>query len=271
MITFDNVSFSYGEQKVLSNINLTINDREFVCILGRNGSGKSTLARLCNGILIPEEGCVIIDGMKIDSKTDTPTLKKIRERVGIVFQNPDNQMVTSPLEDEAAFGPENLCLSSDEIEKRVSEALEMVGLLKFRKKNPLELSGGEKQKAAIAGVLAMKPHTMVLDEPTSMLDPLARRELMGKILELKEKLSLSIILITHHMEEAVFSDRVIIMNKGEILNLGTPEEIFSDYETLKKASLILPEITTLGKLLFEKGLISKRTVLCREELLEELK
>lgn len=267
MIVFDNVSFTYGKRKVLNNLNFSLCEGEFLSVLGKNGSGKSTMAKLFNGILLPTEGEVIVDGLKT---SDEKSLREIRTKVGVVFQNPDNQMVTTPLEDEIAFGPENLCLSSEEIEERVESALRAVGLSDCRKKAPEELSGGQKQLAAIAGVLAMKPKVLVLDEPTSMLDPLNRRNFMAILNNLRKEFSLSIVLITHHMEEAIFSDRIFILSEGEKVKSGSPREIFSETDILNSNALTVPEITRLGKILFERGIISREIVLNEEELLEAL-
>lgn len=246
MIEFHNVSFWYREQEdvnpkpefeVLSNINLSIRKGEFMVLLGRNGSGKSTLAKHCNGLLLPKCGEVLVDGLNTKREQN---LWEVRRRVGLVFQNPDNQLIATTVEEDVAFGPENLGLPSTEIRSRIDEALEIVGMKEYKKKEPHTLSGGQKQKVAIAGVLAMRPEYLVLDEATSMLDPEGRNELMELLLRLKN--TIAVFHITHQVEEAVYADRVIVMDEGKIVVEGTPREVFLLGERVFEWGLELPQI-----------------------------
>ena len=262
MIKIDNVSFEYSEGKpVLKNVSLEVKKGEFLVILGHNGSGKSTLARHMNALLLPNEGDVIVSNM---NTKDESLVNKIRQRVGMVFQNPDNQIVAAIVEEDVAFAPENLGVPSDEIRCRVDWALGVVGLSEYARHAPHLLSGGQKQKVAIAGVLAMKPAYLVLDEPTAMLDPKGRREVMATLQELNRE-GITIVLITHNMEEAVYADRVAVMKKGEILMLGTPREVFAEVERIKALGLDVPQVTDL---MHELGLPSALTV---DEAYEVLK
>lgn len=242
MITLKNVSFTYSEQKepALRDINLNIRKGEFTAILGHNGSGKSTLAKLLNGILLPTEGEVTVMGM--DTKKEE---EAIRRKVGMVFQNPDNQIVATIVEEDVAFGPENLGVEPSCIRKRVDDALRAVNMYAFRKHAPYFLSGGQKQRIAIAGVIAMLPDCIVLDEPTAMLDPEGRREVMETIKRLNRELGITIILITHFMQEAALSDRVIVMENGKILHDGTPQEILTRRDDMHAAKLDTPQVTEL--------------------------
>ncbi len=246
IIQVKDVRFRYeGEDDlppVLDGTTLEINEGSFVVILGHNGSGKSTLAKHLNGILVPSEGCVLVDGM--DTRDESKILD-IRRTVGMVFQNPDNQMVASVVEDDVAFAPENLGVPSDEIRIRVDEALKLVDMYEYRLHAPHLLSGGQKQRVAIAGVIAMRPRCIVLDEPTAMLDPAGRHEVIDTIKRLCRENGITIVLITHHMNEAIDADRVFVMSGGKVVSEGTPEEVFSNVETLKAEGLTVPDTTEL--------------------------
>ena len=234
------------EDYVLKNINLDIYEGSFTVILGHNGSGKSTLAKLFNMILSPTKGKVYIDG--IDA-SDEENLFLIRQNVGMVFQNPDNQLVATIVEEDVAFGPENLGVEPLEIRKRVDDALETVGMSKYRLHAPHKLSGGQKQRIAIAGIIAMMPKLMIFDEATAMLDPSGREEVLDTIKRLNTEKKMTVILITHYMNEAVLADRVIVLNRGEIYLDGTPVEVFAQFEKIKKAGLDTPQVTELMNLL----------------------
>lgn len=256
-IEIKNVDFFYndGEEKreILKNFSAHIEKGSFTVILGRNGSGKSTLAKLMNGLYKPsnDNGCVLVDG--IDTR-DEKSEMEIRRRVGLVFQNPDNQLVASIVEEDVAFGPENLGMAPDETRKRVDEALKSVGMYDFRKSTPHHLSGGQKQRVAIAGIIAMRPECLILDEPTAMLDPKGRAEVMDVITRFNKEYGMTIVLITHFMEEAESADRVLLLNDGEIIRDGTPKEIFSDIDTLEKAGLDVPQTTELLYKLKQNGI-----------------
>ena len=247
IITCPDLTFRYETDEpaaapAVSGVSLTVNRGEFLVILGRNGSGKSTLAKLMNGILLPTEGTVLV------GDTDTADEKyalSIRRKVGMVFQNPDNQLVSNVVEEDVAFGPENLGIPPAEIRSRVDEALNTVGMTAFAHHAPHKLSGGQKQRVAIAGILAMKPSCIILDEATAMLDPKGRREIMDTITRLNREERITVVLITHHMEEAIEADRVVVMEKGRIIDEGAPREIFSHVEKLKKAGLSVPQVTEL--------------------------
>ena len=251
----------------ISHLNFTIEEGSFVCVLGHNGSGKSTLAKLFNALQIPTEGCVIISGM--DSREEANVFP-IREKVGMVFQNPDNQIIASVVEEDVGFGPENIGIPTEEIWKRVADALEAVNMEAYRLKSPNHLSGGQKQRVAIAGTLAMEPKTIVLDEPTAMLDPSGRAEVIRSIRELNQKKGITIILITHYMEETVDADRIILMDQGELVLDGTPKEIFSKVEELKSLRMDVPLITDLAHELRLSGMPISEGILKEEELVEEL-
>ena len=258
-ISVDNLSFHYSSEgellvnDVIKNLNLNIHQGEFAAILGHNGCGKSTLAKHFNAILLPTGGKVIVDGISTLEENKT---FDIRSTVGLVLQNPDNQLVASIVEEDIAFGPENLGFPPEEIRKRVDYALKAVDMLEYRSFAPHKLSGGQKQRIAIAGIIAMKPKCIVLDEPTAMLDPQGRTEVMQTIEKLNKENGITIILITHYMEEAVKADRVIVMESGSILTEGTPSEVFSKVELLKKHALDVPQATELCYLLEKKGLIN---------------
>ncbi len=251
-ISASNVKFSYDEKgkNVLNGVNLKVNKGEFVALLGHNGCGKSTMAKTLNAMLLPKEGVVYIDGM--DTSDDEVTYE-IRRNVGLVLQNPDNQLVASIIEEDVAFGPENLGLEPKEIRRRVDNALKAVDMYEYRTHAPHKLSGGQKQRVAIAGIIAMEPSCIVFDEPTAMLDPNGREEVMRTIKTLKEK-GITIVLITHYMDEAVLADRVIVMDNGEILIEGAPESVFSQVNLLKKHSLDVPQATELAYKLIGVGI-----------------
>ncbi len=259
MIEIKNVSYCYQKEEadgslkktlVLDNLSLEIKEGEFVAILGHNGSGKSTLAKHMNAILLPESGDCIIDG---DNTREEQKLLKIRSRVGMVFQNPDNQIVAAVVEDDVAFAPENLGVPSKEIRQRVDECLKTVGMYDYRRAEPARLSGGQKQRVAIASVLAMKPKYLVLDEPTAMLDPHGRSEVINTIKKINRENGVTVVLITHFMEEAADADRVIVMDDGKILFDDTPFEVFKNVEPLKKIGLDVPQATELAYMLRKDG------------------
>lgn len=256
-----------GEFAALNKINLNIKKGEFVVIIGHNGSGKSTFAKHINALLLPTEGKLFVKGM---DTTLEDNLWDIRQTAGMVFQNPDNQIVATIVEEDVAFGPENLGVPPQEIRKRVDECLETVGMTQYMKHGPHLLSGGQKQRVAIAGVLAMKPECIVLDEPTAMLDPSGRKEVIDTIKKLNKEEGITIILITHYMEEAVEADRVIVMENGEIVLSGTPKEVFSKVEKLKEMGLDVPQVTELAFELRKEGLDIPADILTIEEMVVEL-
>ena len=245
----DTESTNNHSDYVLKNINLNITQGSFTAILGHNGSGKSTLAKLMNMILIPTEGRIYINGL--DTSEDG-NINEVRQTVGMVFQNPDNQLVATIVEEDVAFGPENLGIEPSEIRRRVDEALETVGMSEYKLHAPHKLSGGQKQRIAIAGVIAMMPKMIILDESTAMLDPLGRQEVLSTIRRLNSEKKMTVILITHYMNEAVQADRVIVLNKGELYLDGTPKEVFSQFEKIKKAGLDVPQVTELMHTLNEE-------------------
>ena len=251
----------------LSALNFSIEAGSFVCILGHNGSGKSTLAKLFNALQLPTEGTILVSGM--DSREEK-NIFPIRREVGMVFQNPDNQIIASVVEEDVGFGPENIGLPTDEIWQRVNNALSAVHMEAYRLKSPNHLSGGQKQRVAIAGTLAMEPKTIVLDEPTAMLDPSGRKEVLESVLELKRKKGISIILITHYMEEAVDADRILLMDSGKLVMDGSPREVFQHVERLREYRMDVPLITELAHKLQKKGFPIEKTILKKEELEEEL-
>lgn len=272
MIKVKNLSYSYSHenntvQQVLKNININISDGEFVAVLGHNGSGKSTFAKHLNAILLPVGGCVYIDGIPT---SDEDKLWDIRSKVGMVFQNPDNQIVASIVEDDVAFAPENLAVEPKEIRKRVDEALDAVGMSEYKKHAPHMLSGGQKQRVAIAGIIAMKPNIIVMDEPTAMLDPIGRREVIQTILNLKEKYGITIVLITHNMDEAAKADRIVVIDDGEIIIDDTPRHVFKNVEKLKSIGLDVPQATLLAYELKKMGYPVRDDVLSVDECTEEI-
>lgn len=272
MISIKNLSFKYDYEdenaiQILKNINLEIKEGEFVALLGHNGSGKSTLAKLINGLLIPGEGDVLVDGMNTKNEEK---IWDIRRNAGMVFQNPDNQLVATIVEDEVAFGPENLGIEPAEIRKRVDKALEDVGMSDYKKNAPHLLSGGQKQRVAIAGILAMSPKYIILDEPTAMLDPSGRREVIDTLVKLNKEENKTIILITHYMEEAAISDRVVVMEDGNIVLSGKPREVFSQVEEIKKLGLDVPQVTELAHELKKDGIEISTEVLNIQEMVKEI-
>lgn len=254
-IVLDNCFYSYSnslEEKVLSGVSLRVEAGSFISVIGPNGSGKSTLAKLLNGLYIPSSGIVEVDGLSTREKKNIP---QIRRKVALLFQNPDNQIVGDTVEEDTAFGPENLGLDRDEITKRVEDSLSKVGLLEKRKMSPNTLSGGEKARLGIAGVLALNPEVLVLDEATAMLDPEGRKEVMAILQDLWKYQGKTIILITHHPEETIYGERIVVLDKGEIKLDGSVAEVYRKSETLKKLGLELPPYVELSLLLKEKGVI----------------
>lgn len=251
----------------LRDVSLQINKGDFVAVIGTNGSGKSTLARHLDAILLPSEGDVLVDGLSVKNPDD---VWKIRQKVGMVFQNPDNQLVASIVEDDVAFGPENLGVPREEIIARVADSLKKVGMESYRKHSPSMLSGGQKQRIAIAGVLVMHPECIVLDEPTAMLDPSGRKEVMETIHRLNKEMGITIVLITHFMEEAVTANRVVVIHKGQITADGTPEDVFSKVEEMKAGGLDVPVPTELSYRLAQLGLPIRGDCMTNKELGEEL-
>ncbi|MBE6756326.1 MAG: energy-coupling factor transporter ATPase [Ruminococcaceae bacterium] len=274
-IKFENVSFRYENAEdepelplALKNINITVNKGELVAVLGHNGSGKSTLAKLTNAILVPESGKVTVLGM---DTADEELKYEIRRKVGMVFQNPDNQIVATIVEDDVAFGPENLGVEPSEIRKRVDSALKAVEMYEKRLAEPHNLSGGQKQRVAIAGILAMETDGIVFDEPTAMLDPRGRQAVMDTILKINKEQGKTVMFITHFMDEAVLADRVIVVNNGEIMTDGTPEEVFSDIQKLKDVGLDVPQARELQFRLSENGISFENNVLLEDDCVEAIK
>lgn len=266
MIKIDHVTYRYDEEHpALKDISLEINKGEMLAIVGHNGSGKSTLAKHLNALLLPTEGHVTVEGM--DTAVEGNTLN-IRKKVGMVFQNPDNQIIGNVVEEDVGFGPENIGVPTDDIWKRVDESLEAVGMTAYRYKSPNKLSGGQKQRVAIAGVMAMKPECIVLDEPTAMLDPNGRKEVIKTVRELNQKEGITVLLITHYMEEVIHADRVIVMDDGKLVMDGTPREIFSKVEELKSYRLDVPQVTELAYELRKAGMDLPEGILSQEEFME---
>lgn len=263
----EGIQIDSDNKRGITNIDLDIYKGEFLCIVGHNGSGKSTLAKLLNGLLRPKMGNVLVNGLDTKKKDN---LFEIRKNLGMVFQNPDNQMITSIVEDDVAFGPENIGLPQEEIVKRVEWALSAVNMLEYRHKTPFKLSGGQKQRIAIAGVLAIKPNVLVLDESTAMLDPEGRREVMAILKELNKKDNMTIVLITHFMDEVIHADRVVVMNDGRMLTSGTPHELFTQLELLQSVGLDVPRVVKLADKLRKNGIDLPHDILTVEELEEKL-
>ena len=255
-------------QTALDQVDLDIQQGEFIAILGHNGSGKSTLAKHINAILAPSEGSLWVDGKNAG---EDKNIWDIRQSAGMVFQNPDNQIVASVVEEDVGFGPENIGIPTDEIWTRVLDSLKAVGMLKYQKHSPNKLSGGQKQRVAIAGVVAMQPKCIVLDEPTAMLDPVGRADVLRTVHELNQKKGVTIILITHYMEEVTDADRVYVMDQGKVVRQGTPKQIFSQVDELKAHRLDVPQITMLAHELRMSGLDLPQGILTRHELLQQLK
>lgn len=257
-----------GITTAVDNVNIDIKAGDFVAVLGHNGSGKSTFAKHLNALVMPTEGTVYVDGM--DTKDADNTLK-VRQTAGMVFQNPDNQIVGTLVDEEVGFGPENIGVPTEEIWERVEKSLKAVGMYKFRNASPNKLSGGQKQRVAIAGIVAMKPKCIVLDEPTAMLDPLGRKEVIHVLHELNKKEGVTIILITHYMEEVIDADHVFVMDNGKLVMEGTPRQIFSQVDKLKELRLDVPQVTELAYELKKEGLPVKDGIIRNEELVEEIK
>ena len=251
----------------LDNVNLDIKEGQFIAILGHNGSGKSTLAKHINALLAPSDGTIWVDGMDVSKEEN---VIPVRKSAGMVFQNPDNQIIANVVEEDVGFGPENIGVPTDEIWQRVEESLKAVGMLKYREHSPNKLSGGQKQRVAIAGVMAMQPECIVLDEPTAMLDPVGRKEVLEAVHALNREKGVTIILITHYMEEVVEADHVYVMDAGKVVMQGTPRSIFSQVERLKEYRLDVPQITLLAYELKKAGLDIPDGILTREELTEAL-
>lgn len=277
IVKTENLTFEYirrdeegnveGITTAVDHVNLDLQAGQFIAVLGHNGSGKSTLAKHFNALVSPTEGTVWVDGM--DTRDDAKTLD-IRQTAGMVFQNPDNQIICTLVEEEVGFGSENIGVSTDEIWRRVEESLKAVGMYQFRKASPNKLSGGQKQRVAIAGIVAMKPKCIILDEPTAMLDPSGRKEVISVLHELNKKENVTIILITHYMEEVIDADRVFVMDDGKIVLSGTPREIFSQAEQLKRLRLDVPQVTELAYELKQAGVPLPDGILTKEELTEAL-
>lgn len=268
IIEIKNLSFQYegSSKKVLKNLNIDIKEGEFICVLGHNGSGKSTLAKLINAQYIPTEGDILVGNM---NTKDDDNLWNIREMCGMVFQNPDNQLVATIVEEDVAFGPENLGVPREELRKRVDECLELVGMSEYKRHSPALLSGGQKQRIAIAGILAMNPKCLLMDEPTAMLDPQGRKDILDTVLKLRE-MGKTIIHITHYMEECVNADRIIVINEGNVVLEGTPREVFSNVVQMKEIGLDVPEPTEISYLLNKSNINVRRDVLNVDELVEAL-
>ena len=254
-------------QRAVDDVNLDIEAGEFVAILGHNGSGKSTLAKHMNALLLPSEGTLWVGDMDTSKE---PELWKIRKKTGMDFQNPDNQIIGTVVEEDVGFGPENMGLPTEKIWKRVDESLKKTGMTAYRHHSPNKLSGGQKQRVAIAGVMAMHPQCIVLDEPTAMLDPNGRKEVLEAVRELNRQENVTVILITHYMEEVIHADRVYVMDSGRVVMQGTPREIFSQVETLKKYRLDVPQVTLLAHELRESGVDIPEGILTAEELVNAL-
>ena len=277
MIKTDKLVFEYakrdeegniiGKSRAIDEVSLDIEPGQFIAILGHNGSGKSTLAKHMNALLVPSDGTMWVDGM--DTKEDEH-LWDVRQSAGMVFQNPDNQIIGTVVEEDVGFGPENLGVPTEEIWQRVEDSLNAVGMIEYRHHSPNKLSGGQKQRVAIAGVMAMRPKCIVLDEPTAMLDPNGRKEVLRSVMELRKREHITVILITHYMEEVVDADHVFVMDHGHVVMQGTPREIFSQVDTLKHYRLDVPQVTILADELRKRGLDIPAGVLKKEELVEIL-
>lgn len=274
IVEFHNVTFCYdadeGEQQpepAIRDFTFNVKKGEFVAVLGHNGSGKSTVAKLSNSILIPNEGKVLVKGM---DTADEDLSYEIRKTVGVVFQNPDNQIVASIVEEDVAFGPENLGLPREEIRKRVDESLKAVGMYEYRHHEPHKLSGGQKQRVAIAGIIAMRPECIFLDEPTAMLDPKGRKEVMDTVIKLNKEYGMSVVFITHFMEEAVLADRVAVIDNSRLLLEGTPKEVFKQEDLLRSVGLDIPQITNLAREMKKSGVKVDDSVLTLNEFVENI-
>lgn len=269
MISVKNVKYTYdgAETQALKGISFDVFDGEFVAIVGHNGSGKSTVAKLMNALIVPDEGSVTVDGM--DTADESRTLD-IRKKVGIVFQNPDNQIVTTVVEEDVGFGPENLGVPTEEIHRRVHDALEAVDMLSYARSSPHMLSGGQKQRIAIAGMLAIEPQVLVLDEATAMLDPLGRKKIIDIVMDLHNKRGITVVMITQYMEEAVGADRIIVLNDGLVELIGKPVEVFSQGDRLRSIGLDVPVVVGIRDELISRDLIKPCDAMTAEELAEVL-
>lgn len=277
IVKAENLTFEYirrdeegnveGITKAVDNVSIDIKQGDFVAVLGHNGSGKSTFAKHLNALVMPTEGTVWVDGM--DTREEENTLK-VRQTAGMVFQNPDNQIVGTLVDEEVGFGPENIGVPTEEIWERVEKSLKAVGMYAFRNQSPNKLSGGQKQRVAIAGIVAMKPKCIVLDEPTAMLDPLGRKDVLNVLHELNRQENVTVILITHYMEEVIDIDKLYVMDDGKLVMSGTPKEIFSQVEKLKELRLDVPHVTELAYELQKEGVPLKNGILTSEEFTEEL-
>lgn len=273
MVVADNITFKYegdeekAEKIALNSVSMNIKKGEFLVVLGHNGSGKSTIAKHMNALLLPTDGKMFVDGM---DTVEESLLWEIRSRAGMVFQNPDNQLVATIVEEDVAFGPENLGVEPQEIRKRVDDCLKKVGMYEYRRHAPHLLSGGQKQRIAIAGILAMMPKCIIFDEPTAMLDPSGRKEVLDTIKDINKNLGITIVLITHYMDEAAMADRVIVMDKGEVKLEGTPREVFSNVEQIKSIGLDVPQVTELAYELGKEGINISTNILNIDEMVNEL-
>ena len=277
MVQTDKLIFEYekrdeegnviGKSRAIDEVDIDVKEGQFIAILGHNGSGKSTLAKHINAILVPTEGTVWVNGL--DTK-DPSELWNVRQSAGMVFQNPDNQIIGTVVEEDVGFGPENLGVPTDEIWQRVEESLKAVGMIEYRHHSPNKLSGGQKQRVAIAGVVAMEPKCIVLDEPTAMLDPVGRKEVLKTVKKLREQKKVTVILITHYMEEVIDVDKIYVMDHGRVVMEGTPKEVFSQVDELKKYRLDVPQVTILADELKKQGLDIPSGILRKEELVEAL-
>ncbi len=256
-----------GTSRAVDGVDLDVKEGQFIAILGHNGSGKSTLAKHINAILVPTEGSMWVNGK---NTSDPGEIWNVRQTAGMVFQNPDNQIIGTVVEEDVGFGPENLGVPTDEIWQRVEESLKAVGMIEYRHHSPNKLSGGQKQRVAIAGVVAMEPKCIVLDEPTAMLDPVGRKEVLKTVQKLRKQKHVTVILITHYMEEVVDADRIFVMDHGRIVMEGTPKEVFSRVEELKSLRLDVPQVTILADELRKKGLNIPAGILRKEELVDIL-
>ena len=275
MVYTENLVFEYdkrdeegnvvGKSRAIDQVDINIEEGQFIAILGHNGSGKSTLAKHMNAILVPTEGTMWVDGK---NTSDPKELWNVRQSAGMVFQNPDNQIIGTVVEEDVGFGPENLGVPTDEIWQRVEESLKSVGMIEYRHHSPNKLSGGQKQRVAIAGVVAMEPKCIVLDEPTAMLDPVGRKEVLKTVKKLREKKKVTVILITHYMEEVIDADKVYVMDHGHVVMEGTPREVFSRVDELKEYRLDVPQVTILADELRKRGLDIPAGILRKEELVE---
>ena len=254
-------------QRAVDGVDIDIKEGQFVAILGHNGSGKSTFAKHINALLLPSDGTIWIDGI---NTSEEPELWKVRQKAGMVFQNPDNQIIGTVVEEDVGFGPENMGVPTEDIWKRVNESLEKTGMTAYRHHSPNKLSGGQKQRVAIAGVMAMRPKCIVLDEPTAMLDPNGRKEVLAAVHQLNKQENVTVVLITHYMEEVIDADHVIVMDGGHVVMEGTPKEIFSQVETLKKYRLDVPQVTLLAHELKQSGVDIPDGILTTEELVNAL-